>query len=156
MPIRKMTTDDLPQVLAIQQELAFQDWNERQFLAEINANYAHCIVFEGEAESNTNNIIKGYAIFHLLGSDSELLSIATAACAQKKGIGAALLEEGLSHLDKGNGDRCFLEVREGNDVARKFYEKHGFFMYGNRKKYYTDGENACLYSTDKFLNGKEV
>lgn len=147
MPIRKMTAADIQQVLAIQQELAFQDWNERQFLAEISAGYAHSIVFEQEPGA----AILGYAVFHLLGPDSELLSIATARDAQNKGIGAALLGDGLSRLELQNGDRCFLEVREGNISARKFYESHGFSQYGNRKRYYADGENACLYSTDKLL-----
>lgn len=145
MPIRKMTTADIPQVLAIQQELAFQDWNEKQFQAEINANYALCVVY-----ADTPDTILGYAIFHLMGPDSELLSIATASKAQRKGIGATLLDAGLSSLDLKNGDKCFLEVREGNAKARTFYESHGFTLYGNRKKYYSDGENACLYSTDKF------
>lgn len=145
MPIRKMTIADIPQVLAIQQELAFQDWNERQFQAEINASYALCVVYECETDNN----VLGYAIFHLMGPDSELLSIATTKKAQRKGIGAALLDAGLSSLDLKNGDKCFLEVREGNASARKFYENHGFSQYGNRKKYYSDGENACLYSIDK-------
>lgn len=146
MPIRKMTIADIPQVLAIQQELAFQDWNERQFQAEINASYALSVVYESE----TGNRLLGYAIFHLMGPDSELLSIATTRNAQRKGIGAALLDAGISSLDLKNGDKCFLEVRESNVNARKFYESHGFTQYGSRKKYYSDGENACLYSTDKF------
>lgn len=144
-----MTAADIPQVLAIQRDLAFQDWNERQFLAEINANYAHCIVYEDDSGA----AILGYAIFHVLGPDSELLSIATAHHAQKKGIGAALLGDGLSRLELQSGDKCFLEVREGNTNARSFYENHGFYLYGNRKKYYADGENACLYSTGKFPSG---
>ena len=37
MPIREMKEDDLPQVLALQRSLAFQDWNEKQFTAEIKA-----------------------------------------------------------------------------------------------------------------------
>lgn len=144
MPIRKMTNADLPQVLAIQQELAFQDWNEMQFQAEINASHALCVVYTGDA-----NEILGYAIFHLMESDSELLSIATTSKAQCKGIGSELLNAGLQELNFANGDRCFLEVREGNEKARRFYEKHGFTQFGARKNYYSDGENACLYSIDK-------
>ena len=151
MPVREMTIDDLPQVLQIQKALAFQDWNERQFIAEITANYALCVVYE-EAQFNTNedprlrgDDILGYAIFHLMGPDSELLSIATNDSHQRAGIGTALLNAGLAHLDFENGDKMFLEVREGNTKARRFYEKHGFEPYAERKKYYADGENAILY-----------
>ena len=138
MKLREMTENDLPQVLELQRELAFQDWNEKQFLSEIRASYAYCVVCEDDGK------LLGYAIFHLLGPDSELLSIATRASEQRKGIGSLLLKAGLDKLTE-NGDQCFLEVRDGNAKARAFYEKHGFKLYSVRKKYYSDGEDAALY-----------
>ena len=138
MPIRKMTENDLPQVLELQRVLAFQDWNEKQFLAEIRASYAYCVVYECEGK------IQGYAIFHLMGPDSELLSIATRETEQRRGIGSQLLHAGLDQLTASD-DQCFLEVRDGNVKARAFYEKHGFKLYNVRKKYYSDGEDAALY-----------
>lgn len=161
MPVREMKIDDLPQVLQIQKALAFQDWNERQFIAEITANYALCVVYAeaaqfNSAQFNTNedprlrgDDILGYAVFHLMGPDSELLSIAANASHQRAGIGTALLNAGLAHLDFAKGDKMFLEVREGNTKARRFYEKHGFEPYAERKKYYADGENAILYQKSK-------
>lgn len=142
MSIRKMNSADIPDVLRIQGELAFQDWNERQYEQEIKAPYTYAIVYEGD------NGIEGYAVFHLLGADSELLSIAVSNSAQRKGIGSKLLHAGLSQLDLDKSDCCFLEVRENNIKARNFYEKHGFNLFGIRKKYYADGENAALYRTE--------
>lgn len=133
-----MTENDLPQVLELQRELAFQDWNEKQFLSEIRASYAYCVVCEDDGK------LLGYAIFHLLGPDSELLSIATRTSEQRKGIGSQLLKAGLDKLTE-SGDQCFLEVRNGNAKARAFYEKLGFKLYSVRKKYYSDGEDAALY-----------
>ena len=141
MQLRQMTENDLPQVLELQRELAFQDWNEKQFLSEIRASYAYCVVCESDL---TNGTLLGYAIFHLLGPDSELLSIATRETEQRKGIGSQLLNAGLQQLTS-NDDQCFLEVRDGNAKARAFYEKHGFKLYNVRKKYYADGEDAALY-----------
>lgn len=138
MQLRQMTENDLPQVLELQRELAFQDWNEKQFASEIRASYAYCVVCEDDGK------LLGYAIFHLLGPDSELLSIATRASEQRKGIGSQLLKAGLDKLTE-SGDQCFLEVRDGNAKARAFYEKHGFKLYSVRKKYYSDGEDAALY-----------
>lgn len=169
MPICKMEISDIPAVLAIQDELRFQEWKEKQFASEINASYACCIVYESDesnesddsndsfgnfekASCNTanscgisNRQIQGYAIFHILGPDSELLSIATRESAQHKGIGQKLLDAGFAQLDFSAGDCCFLEVRDGNAKARRFYEKNGFTIYGTRKKYYADGEDAILY-----------
>lgn len=138
MKLREMTENDLPQVLELQRELAFQDWNEKQFLSEIRASYAYCVVCEDDGK------LLGYAISHLLGPDSELLSIATRTSEQRKGIGSQLLKAGLDKLTE-SGDQCFLEVRDGNAKARAFYEKHGFKLYSVRKKYYSDGEDAALY-----------
>jgi len=142
-----MRTDDLPQVLDIQRALAFQDWNEKQFTSEINASYALCVVYE-DPGTRTPAIL-GYAVFHLMGPDSELLSIATAADSQRKGIGTELLQAGLTRLDFSAGDKMFLEVREGNAKARAFYERHGFNAYAKRDGYYSDGETAILYRKDQ-------
>ncbi|SIN97402.1 ribosomal protein S18-alanine N-acetyltransferase [Fibrobacter sp. UWB11] len=147
MQLREMTENDLPPVLELQRELAFQDWNEKQFLSEIRARYAYCVVCEddgGSPNGDTSRALLGYAIFHLLGSDSELLSIATRTSEQRKGIGSQLLKAGLNKLTESD-DQCFLEVRKGNVKARAFYEKHGFKQYNVRKNYYSDGEDAILY-----------
>lgn len=145
-----MTENDLPKVLELQRELAFQDWNEKQFLSEIRARYAYCVVSESLRTTDgsvpdgiPNGTLLGYAIFHLVGPDSELLSIATRESEQRKGIGSQLLNAGLAQLT--SDDQCFLEVRNGNAKARAFYEKHGFKLYNVRKKYYADGEDAALY-----------
>ena len=141
MPIRKMNSADIPAVLRIQGELAFQDWNERQYEQEIKAPYTYAVVYENESG------ILGYAVFHLLGADSELLSIAVSESAQRSGIGSQLLQAGLVQLSLDKEDCCFLEVRENNIKARRFNENHGFNLFGIRKKYYADGENAALYRT---------
>ncbi|MBO7383955.1 MAG: GNAT family N-acetyltransferase [Fibrobacter sp.] len=153
MPIRKMTESDLPQVLALQRELAFQDWNEKQFSAELRAGYALCVVYTAEPKdcaapdciAPEADKILGYAVFHMMGADSELLSIAASPSVQRQGIGTALLNAGLAQLDFAAGDKMFLEVREGNAKARRFYEKHHFTAFSERKNYYADGENAILY-----------
>lgn len=149
MPIRKMEIADIPAVLAIQEELQFQEWNEKQFTSEIKATYAACFVYESEATaSGALKEILGYSIFHIMGPDSELLSIATRSNQQQKGIGQQLLDAGFAQLDFAGGDCCFLEVREGNAKARRFYEKNKFKIYSTRKKYYSDGEDAVLYKTE--------
>lgn len=140
MSIRKMTESDIPAVIALQNELAFQEWNEKQVLSEVKASYAHCVVYD-----NGDGTISGYAIFHILGPDTELLSIAVRKDQGRKGLGKSLLKSGTDLLDFSAGDQCFLEVREGNSSARNFYEKNGFNIIGSRSHYYSDGENAILY-----------
>jgi ribosomal-protein-alanine N-acetyltransferase len=44
------------------------------------------------------------------------------------------------------GKEIWLEVHEGNDAARKLYEKQGFVAEGRRPRYYRDGGSAILYT----------
>lgn len=139
MTIRRMQMEDIPAVLKIQDKLQFQEWNQRQYQQELKASYTYATVYERD------DVLLGYAVFHLLGEDSELLSIAVSPDVQGKGIGNSLLQDGFSQLDFKKGDRLFLEVKENNGKARHFYESHGFTLFGIRKKYYADGKNAALY-----------
>ncbi|MCW3101021.1 MAG: ribosomal-protein-alanine acetyltransferase [Chthonomonadaceae bacterium] len=57
----------------------------------------------------------------------------------------ALLEEGIRR----RATRATLEVRQNNRVARKLYQKFGFYEASIRKNYYTDnGENAIVMWAD--------
>lgn len=142
MPIRNMQIADISEVLLIQNELGFLAWTIDEYKRELNAPYTYAIVYTSDCK------ILGYAMFHILGEDSELLNIAVSKNAQCRGIGSKLLEAGLLQLDFTKGDCCFLEVRESNNQARRFYENHGFVLFATRKKYYANGENAALYRTD--------
>ena len=42
----------------------------------------------------------------------------------------------------------FLEVSSSNLPARKLYEKMGFVPQGERKDYYTKGDDAVLYTLE--------
>lgn len=67
---------------------------------------------------------------------AEVLLIGVLPKFRKKGIGGAILDELLAGCNRDGG--VFLEVREGNEAARKLYESRGFKEIARRKKYYTD------------------
>lgn len=66
--------------------------------------------------------------------------------ARRKGLGRQLLDALLAAAHKTDSESVFLEVRESNAAARKFYNKAGFQQIGRRKSYYTDPpDDAILY-----------
>lgn len=67
----------------------------------------------------------------------EILKIAVQEKHRRRGLGESLLKE-ISNQD------IYLEVREGNEVARDFYKNYGFREISRRNKYYFDTEEAAI------------
>jgi len=133
-----MKKKDLPEVLAIQDELKFQDWRDSHFQSEIdNVRFSLPFVLE-------NGTIVAYAVIQIQADEAELCTIAVKASFQGLGLGFQLLESLQEMLVQRNIKACFLEVRVSNLSAQALYQKTGFVSVGIRKKYYPDGENAMI------------
>ncbi|WP_432204530.1 GNAT family N-acetyltransferase [Cetobacterium somerae] len=89
--------------------------------------------------------IKGYLILHDSYDIYEIMKIAVKQEYRNQKIGKKLLDYYIENFDK----NLFLEVRENNQIARKFYENLGFLQVGKRKNYYNNGENAILMLLEK-------
>lgn len=87
----------------------------------------------------------GFAIYHLLGEESELLAIAVSKEKTRRGVGSLLWKAGEEALFLRGAKTLFLEVRETNASARAFYERMSAKPLTIRKRYYSDGENAVIY-----------
>ncbi|MGC8759450.1 MAG: GNAT family N-acetyltransferase [Bryobacteraceae bacterium] len=74
--------------------------------------------------------IEAVAVWQELpGGEAELLNLAVHPEARRRGLGRAL----LALLA---GRKVWLEVRESNQAAIRFYESQGFRVYGRRRQYY--------------------
>ena len=71
-------------------------------------------------------------------SEFEILNLAVARSARRRGIGAQLLHAVL------RPGRWFLEVRESNRVAREFYRRAGFAEAGERVRYYRNPDEKAV------------
>ena len=90
--------------------------------------------------------ILGFLIARRVDTEWELENIAVADSARRKGTGALLLTELVTHARGTGGSAMFLEVRESNQSARALYRKMGFEETGVRNLYYASpAENAVLY-----------
>lgn len=78
----------------------------------------------------------GYALLRIIADECELLSFGVRPEMRRQGIAGRLLDRSLAVCRKHGVRRCFLEVREDNLPARRFYEGKGFVPVGRRPEYY--------------------
>ena len=88
----------------------------------------------------------GYASFRQGGGEAELLRLAVDPAVRRHGVARALIAAGLAQLRPAGVERCFLEVRPGNDPAIACYLAMGFRYAGRRPRYYRDGTDALVYA----------
>lgn len=89
--------------------------------------------------------VKGYLILHDSYDVYEIMKIAVTTNFRNRKIGQELINFYLEEFNK----NLLLEVRETNEIARRFYEKLGFVNIGKRKNYYSNGETAILMSLER-------
>jgi ribosomal-protein-alanine N-acetyltransferase len=140
--LRKMELSDIGDVLNLQANLAFLDWSLEQYKKELQADSTLSFVIQKQER------VIAFALFHLLADESELLAIAVAEEFQQTGLGKILFNAGKNELQNRGAEKLFLEVRESNEKAKKFYQNLGAVFIGTRTKYYKDGESAILYRID--------
>ncbi|MEM3884547.1 MAG: ribosomal protein S18-alanine N-acetyltransferase [Nitrososphaerota archaeon] len=96
-----------------------------------------------------NEKLVGYVVFDVEERDGKkvghILNLAVEQSFRRMGIGRALMEAAISYV-KGSGvNEVWLEVRESNTVARKFYLSMGFVEKGRINRYYHDEDAIVMY-----------
>jgi len=93
----------------------------------------------------------GYALIQAAPKAvADILTLGVVPEARQKGVAACLLFALFEKAKELEVPRVFLEVRQSNLAAQKFYEKHGGQQAGRRPRYYRsqDGmpsEDALVY-----------
>ena len=143
--IRKMTVEDVPSVVALDQMSFSLPWPERSFRFELTDNPAsRCWVAEVDGR------IVGMIVNWLLVDEVHVATIATHPDYRRQGIAKELLSHSLRYMNGEGAVSSFLEVRESNTAAREMYCKFGYEETGRRKGYYKDNnEDAILMTLEK-------
>ena len=130
MVIRAASEQDLPAIADIQSAAPeASQWNPRDYLT-----YECRVAEEGTA-------VVGFIVARPVAErEWEILNLAVAKGARRMGIGRQLLGEVLT----GHAGDFFLEVRESNATARRFYEYAGFQVITKRLQYYRDPVEAAI------------
>jgi ribosomal-protein-alanine N-acetyltransferase len=149
--IRRMTLDDVPQVVAIDQIAFSLPWPERSFRFEITDNPAsRCWVAE------VGGRVAAMLVLWLIVDEAHIATIASHPDFRRLGIGKALMITALKSATEEGALSSFLEVRESNETALVMYRKFGFVESGRRKEYYKDNNEDAILMTLKPLNVEQL
>jgi ribosomal-protein-alanine N-acetyltransferase len=150
LTIRRMTVDDVPAVVDLDQKSFSLPWPERSFRFELTDNPAsRCWVAELDGK------VVGMIVVWLIVDEAHVATIATDPEYRRQGIGKRLLAYALRHLIDDGARSSFLEVRESNLAAQEMYLKFGYEVTGRRRRYYRDNdEDAILMNLDALDAGR--
>jgi ribosomal-protein-alanine N-acetyltransferase len=140
--IRKTVKGYIDAIFQIEQEQFLHPWKKEFFYRELSHNIAWFYV----AENTKTKEIAGYILFWIIEETLELHDIAVKGSYKKKGIGRLMMEFMMETARDKGVEEMFLEVRQSNVEAVRFYEKFGFMQIDVRKNYYNNPvENALVY-----------
>ncbi|HEX6034189.1 MAG TPA: ribosomal protein S18-alanine N-acetyltransferase [Anaerolineales bacterium] len=144
LTFRKMTMDDVPAVVDLDQRSFSLPWPERSFRFELTDNPAsRCWVADLDGK------IVGMIVIWLIVDEAHIATVATHPDYRRQGIGKRLLAHALRHMVRDGARSSFLEVRESNIAAQEMYRKFGYEVTGRRRRYYRDNdEDAILMNLD--------
>ena len=124
-----MQSADVESVAALARRADRFSWTVPNFLDALKA---------GDVVSlaRTDDGLVGFFVLRITLDESELMDIAVDPAFQGKGFGRRLLNEAIKTA-KLRAARCMrLEVRVGNERARRLYASSGFQIDAVRKAYY--------------------
>jgi len=135
--IRAMMPADIPAVTALADLLpAAPHWPQSTYQVALHpVSQPERIALVAE---DSDGALAGFAIASIVGSESELESIAVAPRFQRQGVASALFRRLAALLRERAAGAVFLEVRASNQPARNLYCSLGFTESGHRKAYYAD------------------
>lgn len=143
MIFREMLVEDLDQVMEIEEDLFSVPWTREGFLTYLMKKDTMFFVVEEKEK------ILGFCSMMTVLDEGDILNVAVRRDRQKEGIGQFLVDSILRMADLQGIRLVHLEVREGNQTARRLYERLGFKEDGLRRNYYEDPvENAVLMTKE--------
>lgn len=129
--VRLMTTDDIDQVVEIEEEAFTSPWTSKGFEESLSYDYSRFYV------AIMDQKVVGYIGTYCMYDDVDITNVAVRECCRRMGVANKLLEMVIAYsLDNKMGN-INLEVRPSNIPARKLYGKYGFEEIGVRKNFYS-------------------
>lgn len=146
MIVREMETEDLDQVIELEEALFSVPWTKEGFLTYLLKPNAIFLVVE---EKGT---ILGYCGVITVLDEGDITNVAVRKERQREGIGNFLVASLLRLAGETGVTTLHLEVRKSNDSARRLYGRLGFEEAGIRKNYYTEPQEDAVLMT--YISGK--
>jgi ribosomal-protein-alanine N-acetyltransferase len=91
----------------------------------------------------------GFVLVRAAGGEAEILTLAVAPAARRRGIGSALILAACRKAREMGAEAMFLEVSRTNEAAKTLYTRLGFHEVGRRRGYYQEpgrsNEDALVF-----------
>ena len=137
--IRSMRRADVPAVTELEEQTFSMPWSEATFRGLLRRKDVDALVAVDDADYLT-----GYAVGWGVYDQGELANLCVTEDQLGSGLANRLLEEVVARMETRGITQLFLEVRESNARARRFYERHGFREVGRRRRYYVEPDEDAL------------
>lgn len=138
MIIRQMQLQDVPAIAELE-KLCFSDpWSENSIASELDNRLSYWLVAEVDGK------IAGYVGSQSVLDAADMMNLAVSPDYRQQGIGQALVNSLVHHLQENHVIALLLEVRVSNAPAIRLYEKLGFVQVGRRSKYYHNPREDAL------------
>ena len=138
---RKGTKEDIKQIAELEAKTFSDAWTEKSVMETFEQTQAFITVAELDGR------FAGYCIIYYVMDEAEIARIAISEETRRRGIGKGLLDYTCKCCKERQIERVLLDVRESNEGAIAFYQKHGFQTDGIRKNFYDmPKEHAVLMS----------
>ena len=139
LEFRRMTVDDLDEVMRVEQDVYEFPWSSRIFSDCIRVGY-HCWLALYQDE------VIGHAVISIVADESHMLNLSIGSDWQGQGFGAEFVDFLVEEARCQQANTMLLEVRPSNTIAINCYNRAGFNEIGTRKNYYpaTDGREDAL------------
>ena len=138
MIIREMKIDDVAAIAELE-KLCFSDpWSESSIASELHNPLSYWLVAE------SNGKLAGYVGSQAVLDAADMMNLAVSPNYRQQGIGQALVNALIHHLQRNHVIALLLEVRVSNLPAISLYEKLGFVQVGRRPKYYHNPREDAL------------
>lgn len=132
--LHAMQAGDVEAVLAIEQRAYEFPWSRGNFIDSLSAGYLAQVL------RSADGTLLGYFLAMQGVAELHLLNITVLPECQGQGL-ARLMLDALQTLARAHGcEQIWLEVRQGNERARRVYARYGFAEVGLRRAYYPAAE----------------
>lgn len=136
---RKMTLDDIPAIVQIEQDAFETPWTEVAFRNELTNNlFAQYMVMEYKEQAI------GYVGMWIIIDEAHITNIAILSPYRGQGLGKKLIYEIQRTAQFLGAQKMTLEVRVSNMRAQSLYRQFGFEDAGIRPGYYSDNNEDAL------------
>lgn len=85
---------------------------------------------------------RAFLIAWHVADELHILNVITEPAHRRRGMARALMKEALAYAEGARVGRVLLEARRSNEAALSMYAQLGFSVFGERRRYYPDGEDA--------------